>query len=582
MLVGLERIRHILAASLRTRILLLMLGAFVVVGVPGYFAFVTIVNETVVKLGTLFAEKQILFDRYRGLGALMQEVTLAETLSRSEAVRDWALDEDDPRKTSRGIAELEHFRRAFSDHSYFFVVGASGNYYFNNAANTYAGRQFSHTLSPDNPRDGWYYQTAALGEGCHLNVDHDDVLRVTKVWINCVIEEGGRVLGVLGSGIDLTAFIREVVDIPQTGVTAMFVDRTGAVQAHRDARLVDFHSLTKDLDSKKTVFSLIDREEDRAAMRRMMAEVTSEEVRVSSQFMQVGGREMLVGVGYLDRLGWYNITLMDIEKVVDRGLFLPIGLLLAVLMLLSLAMVGYVFKRSVLDRLRRVENQFAAVRGGKFAPVAIDQHADEIGRLSRRFAAMAAALSDNTQMLEQMVEVRTEALRDLAYRDQLTGIANRRGFIEAYRAAQENSGERRRALLLIDIDAFKLINDTLGHKAGDAVVRETARRLAQLVRPADICGRWGGDEFILLVDSIGEVGLAPIAEGVKAALTEREIVLPDGRSVGITVSIGASELDPGDTIDAACEMADAALYRAKDEGRNRVRAFSHPPRSRTA
>ena len=74
----------------------------------------------------------------------------------------------------------------------------------------------------------------------------------------------------LGSGLDLTAFVREVVDIPQTGVTAMFVDRSGAVQAHRDPRLVDFHSLTKDMSSKKTVFSLLDRPADRSVMQAMM------------------------------------------------------------------------------------------------------------------------------------------------------------------------------------------------------------------------------------------------------------------------------------------------------------------------
>ena len=71
----------------------------------------------------------------------------------------------------------------------------------------------SYTLSRDNPRDGWYYTTAALGQGCHLNVDHDDALGVTNVWINCVIRDGDKVLGVLGSGIDLTSFIRQVVTL---------------------------------------------------------------------------------------------------------------------------------------------------------------------------------------------------------------------------------------------------------------------------------------------------------------------------------------------------------------------------------
>jgi len=547
--------------------------AFFVVAVPAGFSFVAIVNATVVKLGTLFAEKQVLFDRYRGLGALMQEVKLAETLARSPVVEAWARQEDNPVLREKGIAELEHFREAFSDHSYFFVVGASGNYYFNDAQNSYAGKQLSHTLSRDSPRDGWFYKTAALGAGCHLNVDHDDALGVTKVWINCVIRDGDKVLGVLGSGLDLTAFVREVVDFPQAGVTAMFVDRSGAVQAHRDPKLVDFHSLTKALGNKKTVFSLLDRPEDREAMQAMMDRVTSSEVLVESHFMRINGAEVLVGVGYLDRLGWYNVTVMDVDKIIDRGLFLPIGLLLGVIMLLSVVAAGFLFKRQVLDRLARVEGRFAAVNGGKFAPGVVDAGSDEIGRMSRAFEAMAAQVSGNTARLEAAVAERTAELKALAYRDQLTGIANRRGFIEAFERIREDAGrEARLGLMLIDIDAFKTVNDTLGHQAGDALVAELARRLTGMARMADACGRWGGDEFILLVSDIKAGELRPLAEAVRLALSSKPVTLGD-RTVSITVSIGASEIAEGDTLEAAVDMADAALYRAKAEGRDRAVAF---------
>ncbi len=570
---ALSSIRRALAKSLRTRILLLTLCAFVAVSVPAYFGFVAIVNATVVKLGTLFAEKQILFDRYRGMGALMQEVKLAETLARSGAIEAWARQEDNPVLRQKGIDELEHFREAFSDHSYFFVVGASGNYYFNDAANSYAGRQLSHRLSRDNPRDAWYFQTAALGAGCHLNVDHDDALAVTKVWINCVIRDGETVLGVLGSGLDLTSFIREVVDIPQTGVTAMFVDRSGAVQAHRDARLVDFHSLTKQMSNKKTVFSLLDRPADRVAMQGMMDHVTSSDVLVQSNFMRINGVEVLVGVGYLDRLGWYNVTIMDVDKIIDRELFLPIGLLLGAIMLLSVGTVGFVFKRQVLDRLARVEGRFATVNGGKFAPGVVDAGTDEIGRMSRAFEAMAAQVSGNTARLEKAVAERTAELQGLAYRDQLTGIANRRGFIADFERIRATAGaDGRLALLLIDIDAFKAVNDTLGHQAGDALVTEMARRLTGMVRPADACGRWGGDEFILLVSNTAPGELPPLADAVRLALSSRPVTL-GGREMTITVSVGASEIAEGDTLEAAVDLADAALYRAKSEGRNRAVAF---------
>jgi diguanylate cyclase (GGDEF)-like protein len=567
-----------LLTSLRSSILVITLLGFAIIAAPAWWGFNTLVNSTIVQLGTLFAEKQILFDRYRGLGALMQEVTLAETLTRSPIMRDWALDEDDPAKRNRAIAELEQYRASFSNHSYFFVINASGNYYYNDATNSYAGKQLSYTLSRDNPRDGWYYTTAALGQGCHLNVDHDDALGVTNVWINCVIRDGDKVLGVLGTGIDLTSFIRQVVDFPQTGVQSMFVDQVGALQAHRDPRFIDFHSLTKAIETKKTIYSLIDLPADQEALKAMIGEVTTGDVEVRSRFMQVDGHQMLVGVGYLDRLGWYNVTLMDVDQIIDHSLFLPIGLLLAGLMIGVALLIAFLFKIMVIDRLRKVEATVAAVPAGD--PVEPDRRNDEIGRLSRTLSTMAETVQDNMRTLERLVEERTAELHSLAYRDQLTGIDNRRGFSEGFVKIQTAaSPSARLALLLIDIDRFKEINDGYGHQAGDEVAVEIGRRITAVLRPSDICGRWGGDEFIVLFSDLGSRPLKVIADAMRRGLSN-PVDLKDGRTVPVTVSIGACLAEPGETVEQVADMADAALYNAKEDGRDRVIVYD-PTKSRS-
>ncbi len=568
--------RRVRPASLRTRVLVLTLCAFAVVSVPAYFAFTTIVNDTILRLGAQFAEKQILFDRYRGLGALMQEVKLAETLASSETIHAWAKDEFNNERRARGIAELEHFRQTFAGRSYFFVVATSANYYFNDAENRYAGKQLSYTLDPDNPRDGWYFRTASLGDGCHLNVDHDDVLAVTNVWINCVIRDGERVLGVLGTGLDLTSFVEDVVDIPQNGVTALFIDRSGAVQAHRDTTQVDFHSITKHIASRKTIFAMLDGEADRVAMQQMLDEVTGTDVQVRSQFMQMKGRQVLVGVGYLDQLGWYNVTVMDIDEIIDRSIFVPIGALIAGLMIVVTLILSWLFRRLVLARLARVEARITAVDEGHYTQGEVDLGNDEIGRMSQAFDAMAKGIESHTVELERQVEARTAELRRIADRDQMTGILNRRGFIAAFEAIRAAvAPETRMALLLIDIDDFKTINDSFGHFVGDRVVVEIARRLDGLLRNADVCGRWGGDELILLVGDIRDHEVGAVAEAVRRALVARSIDIGDGRVVHPRLSIGTCLVEASDTVAQAADKADSALYRAKASGRNR--AVAHTP-----
>jgi len=558
--------------SLRTRVLLLTLLVFVAVSVPAYIAFNWMVDTTIIKLGTLFAEKQVLFDRYRGMETLSRESSLAATLARSPVLKEWARDENDPEKTTRGLAELEHFRQAFSDRSAFFIIDASGNYYFNDRDNTYAGKEKRYTVSRDNPRDGWYFTTIAASHDCQLNVDHDDVIAVTKVWINCPVVDGSEILGVAGSGIDLTDFIREVVDIPQIGVNSMFVDHSGAIQAHRDPKQVDFHSLTKDPKLKKTIFALLDDQSDRDAIAAMMESVSKGGNAVEARFVTIDGQKYLAGVGYLDNLGWFNVSLMDIDRIIERRLFAPIAALLGLMLVAAALLVTLLFKRAVLDRLARLEGSMRSVEAGIYTISAPDAGKDEIGRLSRAFGSMAASVANNAEVLEAAVKERTAKLERLAEIDPLTEVYNRRGFIRAVEREKNRAGRHHvgLGLLLIDLDFLKSVNDSYGHHAGDAVLAEVARRIRQALRNYDICARWGGDEFAVLVSECDGPTLSNIAAKMLAAVNCGPIRLNDDAEVPITVSIGGCVAAAGDSIEMITAKADAALYTAKSAGRNHM------------
>ena len=556
--------------SLRARVVVLMLAILVAISVPAWLAFDRLVDSTAIRLGRLFAEKQILFDRYRGLETLMREASLADTLARSPAIVEWAADEDHPEKRARGLAELEHYRTAFRDGSYFFVADSTGSYYFNDRDNAYDGRQLRYRVDRDNPRDGWYFATLEGPDGCQLNVDHDDNLAVTKVWINCKVLQGERPVGVVGTGIDLSSFIREVVDVRQRGVESIFIDRSGAIQAHRDPRQIDFHSITKDLKAKKTIFNLVDGDGDRQALATMMQRVAKDGDTVEAGFVQIGGKKVLAGIGYLDRIGWFNVTLMDIDEIIDQGLFRPIAALLALILVLATVLATMLFKRSVLDRLATLEVWVARIRAGDFSDMHPPAAGDEIGRLTTAFGEMAREVGDNTHRLEAMVRERTEELERLAHIDPLTGVDNRRGFLRAAAAARERARTdgRRLGLLLVDLDLFKPVNDRYGHRAGDLVLMEISRRLADCLQAGDLVARWGGDEFIL-VAALGRDGaLRQTAEAVRMAVTDAPYRLEDGMEVSLAASVGACLLDDVSPIEAVIGRADAALYAAKLAGRN--------------
>ena len=164
-----------------------------------------------------------------------------------------------------------------------------------------------------------------------------------------------------------------------------------------------------------------------------------------------------------------------------------------------------------------------------------------------------------------------DAERD-ARTDELTGLANRRHFSAALESALADPGAGRRTVLLsLDIDHFKLVNDAHGHPAGDAVLREVARRVKEAVREQDLVARTGGEEFAVLADWPGDDdGLRDLAERVRRSV-EREPVSYGAGHLALTVSIGVARAsDGGGGIDGLVGLSDHALYEAKSAGRNRV------------
>ncbi len=177
-----------------------------------------------------------------------------------------------------------------------------------------------------------------------------------------------------------------------------------------------------------------------------------------------------------------------------------------------------------------------------------------------------------------------EALRHQAATDPLTGVANRRQFFELLGGAlarSRRSGELV-AVLFIDLDQFKSLNDTRGHATGDAVLTEAARRMADAVRAGDVVARRGGDEFtVLLASPASTVDALAVADRIRARLSE-PVPTPSG-DVQLTASIGlACNDDLGTDAEALMHEADIALYRAKAEGRNRVVALDTEIRRQAA
>jgi diguanylate cyclase len=204
--------------------------------------------------------------------------------------------------------------------------------------------------------------------------------------------------------------------------------------------------------------------------------------------------------------------------------------------------------------------------------------ADRIN-LYRSAASRSRDLSDVNAKLAQMIAERIlaqEQLEILARTDPLCGLYNRRHFFALGEAAFKKAVRYRRPLsvILFDIDHFKAINDTHGHKAGDQALIHIAELTRQAARDADIVARHGGDEFILLLPETDEASALRAAERLRAQV-ESVPVLADSHTLTCTITLGVAGNDHGlaEDFDQLLIWADQALYQAKQSGRNRVWLF---------
>jgi diguanylate cyclase (GGDEF)-like protein/PAS domain S-box-containing protein len=169
------------------------------------------------------------------------------------------------------------------------------------------------------------------------------------------------------------------------------------------------------------------------------------------------------------------------------------------------------------------------------------------------------------------LEARLQHLEKMAMNDRLTGIANRR-YCETYLQARLEEFKRFRwplGVIFFDIDDFKSLNDRHSHRVGDRALKTVARTLKHNIRSIDQVGRWGGEEFIVILRNADKRNMQRIAEKLRL-LVERSVFWVQGTAIGVTLSGGATLARPGDTRTSLVERADLLMYKGKKAGKNRV------------
>ncbi|MDV6792573.1 GGDEF domain-containing protein [Pseudomonas aeruginosa] len=222
-----------------------------------------------------------------------------------------------------------------------------------------------------------------------------------------------------------------------------------------------------------------------------------------------------------------------------------------------------------LERIARISDGFQSMAREQNLSLSERYH-KQLRRLEK-----VARISDRYQ---QMMRDLNLALKEASIRDPLTGLPNRRMLLERLREENERSQRHGQSyvLAMLDVDFFKQVNDTWGHDSGDRVLVEIARAMESELREYDLCGRWGGEEFLLLLPQTRLQDAGPVLERVRDSV--RTLAVRVGtEALSVTASVGVTEHRIGETYSQTVNRADAALLDAKRSGRDKCVFAALPP-----
>lgn len=216
-----------------------------------------------------------------------------------------------------------------------------------------------------------------------------------------------------------------------------------------------------------------------------------------------------------------------------------------------------------LERLVRISDGYHSISRHQSLTLA-EQYDKQLRRLEK-----LARISDRYQ---NSLRELSEALKVSALHDPLTGLDNRRSLMERLRDESERATRKNQpyGLAILDVDRFKLINDRFGHDAGDRALCAISEAIRQTLREYDVCGRWGGEEFLVLLPETSAEFAIQVTERVRSSIEQVRIDLPQAESLPITASFGLTQYQLGESFSETINRADALLLEAKTLGRNRV------------
>ena len=407
--------------GLRGKSLIVLLVGFLVVLIAGAVLAWNAIQGIREQFGLDYARNFTQLNSYRIFAPVERDLALSLRFANSEITRQWFLDENNPAKRDLFFKEAESFRHDFLDHSWFAVVASSrDSYYHDEKSHDGTSPVEVYTLE----KDPWFFDSMKTIDTYSVNIDIDPTPNVAKVWFNVIVRDGGRKIGIAGSGLDLASFLKDFITTNRSGVTPMILNQQGFIQAHPDRKRIALNSSSGTQIKSPTLFDQLPDQDSRTQLRAAMVAAQRNPGTVMTGWVKLDGLRQLVAVNYIPEMQWYVLTAVDLNsaQIIDTRWYVAIMIALVILLGLLGVAFSYAVDKLALRPLRRLQHSAGAIASGRYDIALPPPTGDEIGELTRAFATMASQVRQHTGELEAKVGERT---RDLVQARDEAQVANR-------------------------------------------------------------------------------------------------------------------------------------------------------------
>lgn len=546
-----------------------LISITIIFSLTGFFSWVSmkvLAEDIISNWVEIYAEKQLRYDKVRTLLPLIQEVELSKEFAEIDSIKNWANDPDNQELKETALGDAEEFRTRFSDNSFFIALKKNNNYYYRDDEAEKSGMDsYRYTLDPSKSENAWFYSIMKINLSVHLNVNPDVELGVVKLWSDVLIRKGNEILGVVGTGLDLSDFLDQMVEKQDIYSAIFFTNYEGSIQLHQEEALIDYASITKQSEDKKLIFQILDDEGSKTQLRNSFQLAKGSPNSVKTAVFYKNGIRELASVIYIPEIDWFQVNFIDVDYFLPWTEFSSLFFVFLISLIIALIVIYLLIKLIVTNPIKELDNSICALKRNEILVPEINKRAGlEIKNLVSHYKEMSDSILEYQSELEKKVEERTKALSLLSQLDPLTSLYNRRGielYINEY-MRQWDESKQAFSIINIDINDFKIVNDKYGHSIGDEVLKKIASYLKNTLLGKGEVSRWGGDEFIITIKHLDSHTFSGLLDQLISDSRSLSVEL-NSQELFITFSVGCTSVKENDTIESMLNRADKDMYSMK-------------------